>query len=160
MRKCYVFDIDGTLANGDHRLHHIVRTDGQPKDWDAYFDACGGDAPHEHIIELASDLRDSGAVIVYVSGRNERCREATEKWLDSHGLPTKFYIPQSDQNRSLVYMRGLKDFQDDDKLKIKLLEQVRADGFDPIMAFDDRDRVVAAWRAAGIPCAQVAPGDF
>ena len=48
----------------------------------------------------------------------------------------------------------------DDILKIELLDQIRADGFSPIMAFDDRDRVVAAWRAAGVPCAQVAPGDF
>lgn len=33
-------------------------------------------------------------------------------------------------------------------------------GYEPIMAFDDRDRVVKMWRDAGIPCAQVAPGDF
>ena len=40
------------------------------------------------------------------------------------------------------------------------IKTVRADNFDPIIAFDDRDRVVAAWRSAGIPCLQVAPGDF
>jgi len=28
------------------------------------------------------------------------------------------------------------------------------------MAFDDRNRVVATWRANGVPCAQVAEGDF
>jgi len=30
----------------------------------------------------------------------------------------------------------------------------------PIMCFDDRDSVVAMWRANGIPCLQVAPGNF
>ena len=28
------------------------------------------------------------------------------------------------------------------------------------LAFDDRDRVVAMWREEGVPCFQVAPGDF
>ena len=44
--------------------------------------------------------------------------------------------------------------------QIELLEQMRLDGWDPGMAFDDRSRVVKAWREAGIPCAQVAEGDF
>jgi hypothetical protein len=57
-------------------------------------------------------------------------------------------------------MRKEGDHRDDDIIKLELLEQVRADGFEPIMAFDDRNRVVAAWRSAGVPCAQVAPGDF
>ncbi len=59
-----------------------------------------------------------------------------------------------------LYMRKAGDHRDDDKLKIEMLARVRADGFDPIMAFDDRNRVVKAWREAGIPCAQVADGDF
>lgn len=37
MKSVYVFDIDGTLADLTHRLHHIQK---QPKDWDAFFDAC------------------------------------------------------------------------------------------------------------------------
>jgi len=28
------------------------------------------------------------------------------------------------------------------------------------MVFDDRDQVVEMWRANGIPCFQVAPGNF
>jgi len=38
---CYVFDIDGTIADGDHRLHHIVREagDARPKNWRAFFSA-------------------------------------------------------------------------------------------------------------------------
>jgi hypothetical protein len=29
-----------------------------------------------------------------------------------------------------------------------------------VAAFDDRDRVVQMWRAAGVTCFQVAPGEF
>ena len=39
-----IFDLDGTLANADHRQYLIERT---PKDWDAYFAClCPKDAPN------------------------------------------------------------------------------------------------------------------
>ena len=45
-----VFDLDGTLADDAHRQHHIT---GDVRDWDAYFAACGDDAP---IIEPVMEL--------------------------------------------------------------------------------------------------------
>lgn len=143
--KCYIFDIDGTLADCSHRIHHIQKS---PKDWDTFFAGCDDDTPIEHICDLARLLVCETAV-VYVSGRSDQCREQTERWLVTNELWF-----------GSLYMRKEGDHRDDDIIKIELLEQLRADGFDPIMAFDDRNRVVAAWRSAGIPCAQVAPGDF
>ena len=147
--KCYIFDIDGTLANCSHRLHHIQK---QPKDWDSFFAECHLDTPHPHIIRLAQDLSRGSILevpVVYVSGRSDQCRHQTEAWLQNNMCPP-----------GPVYMRKAGDHRDDDILKLELLSQVRADGFEPIMAFDDRSRVVRAWRSAGIPCAQVAEGDF
>lgn len=143
--RCYIFDIDGTLADCSHRLHHIQKT---PKDWDGFFGDCHLDAPHPHIIGLAKDLH-ARSIVVFVSGRSDQCREQTENWLLNHGLPS-----------GPLYMRKAGDHRDDDTIKIEILAELRVDGFDPIMAFDDRNRVVKAWRSAGIPCAQVAEGDF
>jgi len=143
--KCVLIDIDGTVANGDHRLHHIQK---EPKDWDEYFLACGADAPIVHMHAIVTALSDVFC-IVYVSGRSDMIRQQTVDWLDRHGFPC-----------DALYMRNHGDHKNDDILKIELLAQVRADGYEPIMAFDDRNRVVKAWRAAGIPCAQVAEGDF
>jgi len=145
MTPCYIFDIDGTLSNGDHRLHHIKK---DPKDWRAYFAECYDDEPIEHICELARVLGTHLAV-VYASGRSDECQDATVRWLIKHGLPP-----------GPVYMRAAGNHEGDDILKPKMLERMRADGYEPVMAFDDRDRVVAAWRGAGVPCAQVAPGTF
>ena len=145
MKKCFLIDIDGTVANGDHRLHHIQK---QPKAWDDYFAACGDDTPIEHMWTVVTALSEY-AQIVFVSGRSDVCREQTVDWLNRHGFPC-----------DALYMRQQGDHEDDTTLKIKMLAQVRADGFDPIMAFDDRNRVVRAWREAGVPCAQVAEGDF
>jgi phosphoglycolate phosphatase-like HAD superfamily hydrolase len=150
-KPAWIFDIDGTLSDTSHR-HHLIA--GEPKKWDEYFKLCGGDARHEHICLLARSLASvqSGPVVMFVSGRSDICREETQRWIESEvGL-------MCPANR--LYMRKQGDHKPDDVLKIELLEQIRADGFEPVMAFDDRNRVVAAWRAAGIPCAQVAEGDF
>jgi hypothetical protein len=45
-------------------------------------------------------------------------------------------------------------------VKAELLDQILHDGFSPSMVFDDRDQVVAMRRQRGVPCAQVAPGNF
>lgn len=143
--KCFLIDIDGTVANGDHRLHHIQK---EPKAWDDYFLACGSDTPIAHMHTVVTALSEIFS-IVYVSGRSDMVRQQTIDWLDANGFPC-----------DALYMRKQGDHRNDDVLKIELLAQVRADGFEPIMAFDDRNRVVLAWRNAGIPCAQVAEGDF
>lgn len=149
MIPCIILDIDGTLADGAHRLHLIQ---GGVKRWDDYFDACFGDKPIEHMLKVVQSLEQS-FVTVFVSGRAERCRAETEKWLSLHGFYTGRYPLK-------LYMRADGDHRNDDVIKIELLGQLRAEGYEPIMAFDDRNRVVKAWRVAGIPCAQVADGDF
>lgn len=144
--RCYIFDIDGTLADLTHRLPHIQK---QPKDWDAFFAACEADAPIQHTIKLAIDVALAGAAIIYVSGRSDQCRDATEAWLRRYALP-----------EGKVYMRKAGDHRPDHQVKVELLEQLRADGHNPVMAFDDRNAVVKMWREIGVPCAQVADGDF
>lgn len=149
---CYLFDIDGTLADLTHRLHHIqppLRADGQygPKNWDAFFDACGDDKPIPHMIGICRDLMAS-APVVFVSGRSDRTRRVTQNWLASNCLFGD------------LYMRRDGDHRPDHIVKAELLDKIIADGKTPIMAFDDRDQVVKMWRSKGIPCAQVADGNF
>lgn len=152
MIPAYVFDLDGTLADCSHRLHHIQK---QPKDWDAFFADVGNDAPIPHMVSLLMHLRfgkrsTTAYDIVLVSGRSDQCRAQTNAWISRH----------LQMDNPPLFMRRAGDHRDDSIVKIEILANVRAAGFEPIMVFDDRDRVVAAWRAAGIPCAQVAPGDF
>lgn len=44
MRPLYIFDLDGTLALIEHRLHFIQ---GPKKDWRGFFGAVGDDSPNE-----------------------------------------------------------------------------------------------------------------
>lgn len=87
--------------------------------------------------------------VVFVSGRSAEVRRETEDWLEREtGL------------RGPLYMRCERDKRPDYIVKAELLDQLQADGYQPLMAFDDRDRGVKMWRSKGIPCAQVAEGDF
>jgi predicted secreted acid phosphatase len=148
---CYVFDIDGTVADCAHRLHHIVRKPGddRPKDWSAFHAATSADVPIAHMVEVCRAIFEAGEFVVFVTARSEECRAATEAWLAEHVVPEQ-----------AVYMRRAGDRRKDDVVKMELLAELRRDGWSPVMVFEDRTRVVKAWRAAGIPCAQVAEGDF
>jgi len=140
-------DLDGTLADCTHRLHHIRQ--GRRKNWDAFFAGCHLDEPNEAVVALVKALIHEHRV-VYCSGRPEKTRKATEGWLLEHLGVTD---PQ-------LYMRGDHDRRGDDIVKRELLHRIRADGYDPKLAIDDRKRVVDMWRSEGLVCAQVAEGDF
>lgn len=140
----YVFDLDGTLADCEHRLSHIQKS---PKDWPAFFAACAGDGPIRHTIELLHTLSDIGHRVEIWSGRSDECRAQTEAWLNDCGIDP----------RRLTFMRRAGDHRNDDDLKREFLNQSDRR---PDIVFDDRARVVAMWRTEGVPCFQVAAAEF
>jgi len=144
--KCYICDIDGTIANTEHRIHYI--TNGH-KDWKAWHANSHKDEPINEVVELLHLAHNAGIAIVLCTARDEMCRQDTVEWL------TYFSIPYDE-----LYMRKLGDRRDDDIVKFELLEQIYEAGYEPTLVLDDRDRVVKMWRAAGLRCLQVAPGDF
>jgi len=146
MTKIVIFDIDGTLANIAHR-RHFVRT--KPRNWPAFNKAMVHDTPHDDIIWLYKMLQETGCTMLIASGRGEEDRTKTEVWLMEQGITYK-----------KLYMRPAKDSRADNIIKGEILEQIRAEHGEPHMVFDDRNQVVDMWRANGVRCLQVAPGDF
>lgn len=148
-----VFDIDGTLADGKHRIHHITRPSGAGaewrKDWDAYFSLLGADTLIRPVAEIAWALARAGIHIIYCTGRPGEHIPATQDWLRRHNLPL-----------GDIHHRAAGDRRDDDVVKLELLKEIEARGYRILMVFDDRNRVVLAARGAGYTVAQVAEGDF
>lgn len=140
-----VFDLDGTLADVEHRRHFVH---GQKdKDWTAFFAACVDDKPILPVIAAFHSFRQSGARVEIWSGRSDEVRAESDAWLE------RFV----GQGTAVTRMRAQGDYSPDDELKQSwLLSEPRK----PDLVFDDRDKVVAMWRRHGIRCAQVAPGDF
>ena len=161
-----VFDLDGTLADNKHREHFIK---GEKKDWDGFFEACDQDTPIWPAINTLYALHEADHHIEIWSGRGAgkdgSVRDKTFKWLmrdNKWMLPNIFPAPIFFYSiRTIpVRMRPHEDYTPDDKLKLRWLEMARAQGRAPDLVFDDRQRCVDMWRAEGIPCFQVAPGDF
>lgn len=141
-----VFDIDGTLANIEHRRHLV---EAKPKDWKAFNDGMTQDKIHDDIVDLLLIFHARGDKIILCSGRDEDYKAQTIKWMQENDIPF-----------DALYMRKSKDRRSDDIIKVELLNQIRKDFGEPWMWFDDRDRVVNAIRDQGVRVLQVAPGDF
>ena len=146
MTKVIVFDIDGTLANIEHRRSFVAT---KPKNWKAFNAGIIHDTPHQDLVDLSQSLWDIGYPIVLCSGRGEEQRSVTEKQMMA------FCVPYH-----RLFMRPANDHRPDYIIKVELLQQIRAEFGNPFLWFDDRNQVVNAIRAEGIRVLQVAPGDF
>lgn len=144
-----VFDIDGTLANLDHRLHYIKKN---PKNYQAFFNAMPMDTKNEPICNVLELLDDGQNEIVFASGRPDSHMEETSAWIDAN---------VSLHRVSHLYMRKAGDYRADYIVKEEILQQIIKDfGKKPDLVFDDRKQVVDMWRRNGVVCCQVAEGDF
>lgn len=153
MRPLYIFDLDGTLALIDHRKHFLDARD-DPHRWRRFYAACDQDEPCAAVIATMERLRLVADVWIF-SGRGTEVRDKTVAWLAEH---TSFL---SHELELVLRMRDEGDHRPDDIVKREWLDSMLLDDRQRLVAaFDDRDRVVKMWREAGVPCFQVAPGDF
>jgi predicted kinase len=141
-----ICDLDGTLCNVDHRLHH-VRGEGK-KDWKAFFAGIKDDTVN-HWCDILLDSLSSTADIVLCSGRDDNQRNSTVDWLSRHDI-----------SYSDLFMRPRNDFRRDDLVKEIILDFEILTRYTPIMMIDDRQQVVNMWRRRGFTCLQCAEGDF
>ena len=153
-----VVDIDGTLANVDHRLHFLTAPEhatDKPfkKDWDGFFAKASEDTPITPIFNLVRELSYFHNVLVVSARGVDACGIATEDWLDRHW-------PSLDPARRYVhlFLRAWGDKRDDFEVKEEILELLPKDRIAYVL--DDRDQAVEMWRKAGLTCLQVAKGDF
>jgi hypothetical protein len=138
-----IVDLDGTLADCDWRLHHIKE---KPKNWKAFFDGIILDKPIEPIVELVYHATQCGRMRpIYCTGRPENYRGHSYGWLVRHVEPS----PEP------IYMRPTGDHRPDYEVKKDLLYKMRADGFNPILAIDDKPEVCEMFQKEGLIVLQV-----
>jgi hypothetical protein len=134
------FDIDGTLANIEHRLDYVR---SKPKNWKAFDAGIPNDAVNLPVARVFHALHNGENAIIFASGRSERTREATVNWLRKNKMWFGDY--------SKLYMRPADDYRADDIIKNEIIDEIVADyGKLPDLWFDDRPRVVRAVRKRGI----------
>jgi hypothetical protein len=130
-----VIDLDGVVADVRHRLCHL---DKKPRDWDAFF----AGIPDDPVLAEGRAVLDRVAPdheVVYLTGRPERTRAATEAWLRAHRLPHGRLIMRSERDRRPARVT-----------KPGLLRRL-ADGRRIAVVVDDDPEVCAALRRDGWP---------
>ena len=129
-----VLDIDDVLADVRHRLPHI---EGPRRDWDAFFGEVSADAVLHDGRAEALAAASSGLAIVYLTGRPERCRVDTVRWLSDHELPEGELVMRRDSDRRPARI-----------LKVEALRRL-ARTFEIAYLLDDDPEVIAAAASAG-----------
>lgn len=139
MKDTIVIDLDGTLANVDHRTHFVRR---EKPDWDAFYSACDLDSVNEWCSELMGGLANRSYLIRIVSARRRTEEQKTRDWLKNNNI----YFDR------LELLRAPDDYSPDIVLKKAWLDSYGKDRI--LFVVDDRQKVVDMWRAEGLICLQ------
>lgn len=146
--EAIIVDIDGTVAH---------MTGRSPYDYTQVHT----DVVDEQIRWLVNTLAgadntpEGPPYILIVSGRDDSCAVETAKWL----IENRIYHDE-------LYMRPTRAVDangnklPDYKVKYDLFNQNIRGKYNVRFVLDDRDQVVNLWRALGLKCLQVQPGDF
>lgn len=137
-----IFDIDGTLANIDHRLKYVEN--GQ-SNWKEFFATISQDKPNEDICFLFRMLRSirPSLSLIIVTGRPHSTYLDTTKWLSARNIVY-----------DKIFMRKDNDFRRDHIVKKEILDEIRSAGHVIRLVIDDCPEVVQMWRNEGLTCLQ------
>ena len=173
LEKMIIFDLDGTLADCEHRRHFIEAPEDrcwrcfeyltdcekikeplftcscgrQPgiwrKDWQAFYEACDQDRPIQPVINIFYTMQD-----VYKINNMQiwsgRCESVREKTI-------QWLLQYAHYDEDIVLkMRPIGDSTSDDQLKERWLDEALAQGNKVDFVFEDRPRLVRMYRRRGI----------
>ena len=164
-KQIIICDLDGTLCNCEHRVHHVRQS---PKNWDAFYAGVKDDTVNEAVLRVLENFLDSDHwdyELIFSSGRPERCRADTELWLWEHGFENRGdrsfgpSLRSEDGYPYTLIMRKVGDYRPDYVVKQRMLDKY-IDKERVLFAMDDRNQVVDMWRRNGITCFQVQDGNF
>lgn len=141
-----IFDVDGVLSDASGR-QHFLEGPGR-RDWRAFFDAAGEDRLIEEVARLL-ELLDSSLVVVLLTGRPVRVRPLTVEWLERQRL-----------RWDLLVMRPAGTYAASLEFKRQTVRELRRQGYDLRLAFEDDARNQAMFHEEGLPCVYIHSGYY
>jgi hypothetical protein len=142
MMQFAIYDLDGVIADLHDRIHYLQRS--RP-DYDAFNREGGHAPPIPAVIRLMRALMEDGIYTVIATAREDRWREMTVHWLRQHNVPYH-----------LLLMRKREDKRSSLAVKEEWLRAYLPE--DVLFIMEDRDNLVAEWRARGFTVLQPCKG--
>jgi phosphoglycolate phosphatase-like HAD superfamily hydrolase len=143
--KAAVFDLDGVLSDATKRQHLVH---GSRRSWNLFFELCGDDDVVAEGKSLLDDVDESHRVVL-LTARPSRVVEQTLGWLARHDL-----------RWDLLIMRDHGDYSMAREYKEWSVDELRAYGFELVLAVEDDRRNLEMFEGAGIPSVYVHSGYF
>lgn len=145
-QKAIIVDLDGTLCDVEHRVHHVQ---SETKNWKAFNELMVHDELNHWCFELMAAMTARGYKVLFVTGRGEAWRAPTEAWLHKHAVIYEH-----------LFMRALIDYREDSDVKEDIYRNMIEQNYQVLFVIDDRKSVVERWRTLELICLQCAPGNF
>ncbi len=133
-KKIVICDIDGTIANNDHRQHFLKGK----KDWDGFFSELYKDKPIFEIIDKVNSLENEGHKIYFLTGRPEKYKLQTKDWLK------KYFTFDLE-----LLMRNNSDRRNKIEIK-KELFQTYLSSFEIKVIFENDPNLICLWKKLGL----------
>lgn len=187
--KAIIVDIDGTLANYDHRRHfvdpklneeylscpyqwddpdcgveyrHKITHKLYKPDWKSFNEQMVHDTPNSFCLELLNKMCPMPKDLTKPAPPDEViCIFVTgREWTYADITVTQVRLWLPNLGHNFIYMRKEKDYRADTVIKKEIYETDIKDKYDVLFCIDDRKSVVDLWRSLGLVCLQCAKGDF
>ncbi len=144
-RDIVIVDMDGTIADATRREREFLLKP-RKKNWPGFFRDMELDPPIPAIFNHVMKLSRKYDIII-LTGRPEKYRPQTERWLKKHKVPAE-----------RVLMRRKGDSRPDYEAKTDLLRELKESllGRKIVLALDDREPVCAEYTKLGVKCIPVA----
>mgnify|MGYP003336656652 FL=1 len=134
----FIFDLDGTLCDANGRNYYT------PTDKEIL-----ADLPIKSVINVLNSLYMDNYQIIFVSGREDKYFRATIIWLmNNTNLSTDVKI----------FMRKTGDKRPDNEIKTEIYNNFIKDNYNVLGVFDDREKVIKAWKELGLFVFDVSQG--
>lgn len=137
--RAVILDMDGTACNVTS-IRHLVT--GETRNFHAFHTASVDCPPNADVIDSVKKDQANGLAILVVTARQLRYAPHTMFWLSG---------PDVELEWNELYMRRDGDFRPDYEVKKDILEMIRADGYEPVKAYEDNPNVLRLWKEEGIP---------
>lgn len=138
-------DIDGTIADCEHRRHYVQQ---DPKDWKSFFAEMDKDMPRLNVLQTVQDYKDRGHEVILLTARPDDYREVTEKWVKTH----------TNINPMTIIMRHSGDTRPDVEVKQQMFDKYFKDKYEIATMIDDRPSVIRMWKENNVPVIDVGDG--
>lgn len=136
MTDAVIADLDGTLCDVSGIRHHL---EGEDKNFSAFHAASADCPPNDDVVRAVREAHAAGRAVLVVTSREFVWRDLSLDWLVQHDIPYDELV-----------MRIVGDYRPDHVVKAEMLDQIEADGWNVVEAWEDSDDIVELWRSRGI----------